>query len=242
MEVSSNQIYESAKERFDLQDYHGAILLLQDLIAGKRAYADAYNLLGLAYHMIGRSEDALAAFGEALGLNPRYVEARVHRGVVLSALGRSAEAADEFAAAREAAGEPRLGIAGPDAAKIANQHAALGDTYHEVGATDRAIEQYETALQLGPTFHDLRYRLARLLLEAGRSLEARDELEKVVVARPEFLDARAALGLACYVSGDAASASAIWTGLQREYPEDRRAQTYLSMLDRTEGGGPRDRA
>jgi Flp pilus assembly protein TadD len=71
-----------------------------------------------------------------------------------------------------------------------------------------------------------------LLLEAGRSLEAREELETVVAARPDFIEARAALGMACYVSGDRASAATIWTELDRDQPGDIRARAYLAMLRR----------
>jgi Flp pilus assembly protein TadD len=68
---------------------------------------------------------------------------------------------------------------------------------------------------LRPEFHDLRYRLGRLLLEAGRSLEAREEFERVVRARPEAPDPQASLGLACYVSGDSAAARTVWEQLLR---------------------------
>ena len=43
-----------------------------------------------------------------------------------------------------------------------------------------AIGQYQAALALGPEFHDLRYKLGRLLLQAGRVLEAREQFEIIV--------------------------------------------------------------
>jgi cytochrome c-type biogenesis protein CcmH/NrfG len=97
---------------------------------------------------------------------------------------------------------------------------------------EQAIAQYRTALELGPTFQDLRLRLARLMLEAGRTLEAREELQEVVRARPKSVEARAALGLACYLSGDAASAQATWDALRRDHPGDPRAEVYLGLLIR----------
>jgi tetratricopeptide (TPR) repeat protein len=232
MDVSPSQLFEKARERFALQDYFGCILLLDDLIESGRAYADAFNLRGVSYHLVGRTAEALESFDRALELNPRYVEAHVHRGIVLSEQGESEEAQRAFASARASTGDQREGIPGHYAAKLANQHAALGDAYAEAGAMDRAIEQYRTALLLGPTFHDLRYRLARMLLETGRSLDAREELEKVVAARPQSSDARATLGLACYASGDAASAGAVWREFKRDFPDDTRAGAYLALLER----------
>lgn len=239
MDVSPKQLLDQAKERFTLQDYFGCVHLLTDLVDTGQGYADAYQLLGLAYHLAGEPDRALEAFDEALRLNPRYIEAYMHRGLVLNGLGREEEAAASFALAAESGGPDRDGIPQHHAAKLANEHAALGDAYAEAGAMTPAIGQYRAALQLGPTFHDLRYRLARLLLEAGRSLEAREELEIVVAARADFVEARAALGMACYVSGDRGSAASIWTELEREHPGDIRVQAYLAMLRRAGDGRTR---
>lgn len=235
MEISSHRLLERAKERFELGDYFGAIHLLEDLIESGRAFADAHQLLGLAYHMVGRSDTALDSFARALQLNPRYVEAHIHRGVVLSDLGRAEEAERSFAAAREWGGADRGGVQAHHAAKLANLHAELGEAYVEAAAMTQAIEEYQAALHLGPSFHDLRYRLAQLLLEAGRSLEAREELQIVAQARPASTDVKLTFGLACYVSGDAQSARAVWKELAVENPNDVRANAYLTMLERGAG-------
>ncbi|MBI4419490.1 MAG: tetratricopeptide repeat protein, partial [Gemmatimonadetes bacterium] len=232
MDVSSEEQVGEARGRFGAQDYFGAVHLLEDLVAGGRAFADAHHLLGLSYQMLGQAERALASLDRALELNPRYVEAHVHRALVLDTLGRGSEASQALGRARELGGGEREGIPAPHAAKLANMHATLGEAYVETGAVEHGIEQYRRALELGPSFHDLRYRLARLLLETGRSLEAREELERVVAARPQFADARAALGLAAYVSGDVATARATWQSLARDRPKDPKARAYLSMLDR----------
>lgn len=231
-QAKGDQLLSEAKEKFAAQDYFGAVHLLDDLVQSGQAFADAHHLLGLSYHLLGQSDRAIGALDRALALNPRYVEAHVHRALVLDALGRGKEAAAALSQARELGGGTRLGIPATHAAKLANLHAELGEAYAETGAPDRAIEQYRQALELGPTFHDLRYRLARLLLESGKPGEAREELEKVIAARPNFYDARATLGLAAYVGGDAKSARAAWTALKRERPDDPKVGAYLAMLDR----------
>lgn len=232
MDISPHRLLDRAKERFELGDYFGSVHLLEDLIESGRAFADAHQLLGLAYHMVGRSELALDAFDRALELNPRYVEAHIHRGIVLGDLGRGKEAEDAFADARDYGGVDRAGVQAHYASKLANMHADLGEAYVQAGALSRAIEQFQAALQLGPTYHDLRYRLGQLLLESGRSLEAREELQRVVDARPDSTEVNLAFGLACYVSGDAASARDIWEGLANADPADVRANAYLAMLAR----------
>jgi tetratricopeptide (TPR) repeat protein len=237
MDTSPGQLLERAKERFTLSDYFGAIHLLEEVIERGRAYADAHHLLGLCYHLAGQPERALDLLEEALRINPRYVEAQVHRGLVLGELGRIDEAEEAFALARHITVRGLDGIAAHHAGKLANHHAALGDAYAEAGAMDQALAQYRTALELGPTFQDLRLRMARLLLEAGRTLEAREALEDVVRNRPHSIEARAALGLACYLSGDAASARGVWSTLQRDHPGDPRADVYLRLLTRAVGDG-----
>ena len=236
MDVRPEQLLERARERFGLQDYHGALHLLDELVAAERAYADAYNLRGLCYQLVDQPERALEALEHALRLNPQYVEALTNRGVVLASVGRADEAQQSFAAARAAGGESRKKDEIPKhlADRLANHHAALGEAYAEAGRLGTAIDEYRRALVLGPAFHDLRYRLGQLLLEAGRTLEAREAFEAVVRARPTSADGQAALGLACYLSGDASTARGAWEAMRNAFPDDPRPRAYLSMLGRGE--------
>jgi tetratricopeptide (TPR) repeat protein len=234
MDVSPEHLVGQARERFQLQDYYGAIHLLEEVVATGRAFADAHHLLGLSYTLVGQSDQALAQLDRALTLNPQYVEALVHRAIVLNELGREAEADAAFRRAAQVGGEPRQGFASHVAAKLANQHAHLGDAYLEAGGLGRAIEQYNAALALGPAFHDLRYKLGRMLLEAGRALDAREHFEIIVRARPTYLDAAAMLGLACYLAGDGLAAKAVWEDCRERRPEDPRVEAYLAMLARND--------
>jgi tetratricopeptide (TPR) repeat protein len=190
------------------------------------------HLLGLSYSLVGQPEKALEYFDRALGLNPRYFEAHVHRGIILNEMGRRGEADEAFRQASTANPQAADGLPWNVAAQLANQHAELGQMYAQAGALNDAIREYQRAITLGPTFADLRYRLARLMLETGRTLEAREELERVVRERPHFLDAQAALGLARYLSGDAAGAEDIWTECLNLRPENPRVEAYLAMMER----------
>lgn len=221
-----------ARERFVVQDYYGAVHLLESVVDSGRAFADVHHLLGVSLSLLGQPDRALGELGRALELNPRYVEALIHQGLVLNEMGRTDEAQEAFARAAEHLTKPTAGLPAPVAAQLANRHAELGETYAAAGALGRAIQQYESALELGPEFHDLRYRKARLLLEAGRPLEAREVLEEVVRARPNFVDAEAALGLAHYLSGDAGGAREVWESCLARRPENARVEAYLAMLTR----------
>jgi tetratricopeptide (TPR) repeat protein len=222
-----------ARERFVVQDYYGAVHLLESVVDSGRAFADVHHLLGVSLSLLGQADRALRELERALELNPKYVEALIHRGLVLNELGRTEEAEEAFTrAASSLDHQGTEGLPSPVAAQLANRHADLAETYAGAGVLHRAIEQYERALELGPTFHDLRYRMARLLLEAGRALEARQALEAVLEARPNFVDAQAALGLAHFLSGDADGAREVWQSCLDQRPENARVEAYLSMLSR----------
>lgn len=234
MKSSTDQLVARAQERFVLQDYYGAVHLLEEVAASGHAFADAYHLLGVSLSLLGQLERALREFDRALALNPRYLEALIHRGLVLNELGRGDDAEESFRRAALADTGRVHGFPAPVAAQLANRHAELAQAYSEVGALEQSVEQYRRALELGPAFHDLRYRLARVLIEAGRALEAREELELVVAARPTFVDAAAALGLARYLSGDAAGAREVWRATVAQRPDSARAEAYLNMVGRGE--------
>ena len=234
MNVSPEHLVDQARERFQLQDYYGAIHLLEEVVASGRAFADAHHLLGLSYSLAGQGDKALEQLDRALDLNPNYVEATIHRALVLAELGREEEANTALRSAQQLGAQQRAGFPAHIAAKLANQHAALGEAYLEAGALAEAIGQYEAALVLGPSFHDLRYKLGRMLLEAGRALDARDQFQTIVRERPAYLDAAAMLGLACYLSGDGLAARAVWEECRARRPEDPRVEAYLAMLSRSD--------
>lgn len=240
MDTSPEHLVNQARERFQLGDYYGTIHLVEDVVATGRAFADAHHLLGLSYSLVGQYDKALEELDEALELNPRYVEALVHKALVLNQLGREDEADASLRRAGQLGSDTQRGFAGHVAAKLANHHASLGDAYVEAGGLGEGILQYQAALALGPGFHDLRYKLGRLLLEAGRVLEAREQFEVIVRDRPNFLDASAMLGLACYLSGDGLTARRVWVDLKERRPEDPRVEAYLGMLDRGEDVSPEE--
>jgi tetratricopeptide (TPR) repeat protein len=233
MAAQTERVLVRARERFAVQDYYGTVHLLEEIVAGGRAFADVHHLLGVSLSLLGQRERALTEFSRALELNPRYLEALIHQGLVLYEIGRDAEAEDSFRRASASLSPSSNGLPAPIAARLANQHAELAEAYAEAGSLDRAVEQYQRALELGPGFVDLRYRMARVLLESGRSLEAREALEEVLRTRPNFVDASAALGLAHYLSGDALGARDIWKGCLKRRPENARVEAYLAMLART---------
>src|SRR2546429_2527685 len=109
MDVSPERLVEQASERFQLQDYYGAIHLLEEVVATGRAFADAHHLLGVSYSLAGQPDKALEQLDRALALNPNYIEALIHRALVLNELGREAEANAVLRPARQVGAARRGG-------------------------------------------------------------------------------------------------------------------------------------
>ena len=229
MQVSADHLLAQARERFAVQDYYGAVHLLEELLSSGSGFADSHHLLGLSLALLGHTERALAEFENALDRNPRYIEANIHRGILLNELGRVDEAEQAFRAASEHGAGAEGGFSRPVSARLANLHAELGEAYAEAGALTAAIDELRRAVALGPGFHDLRYRLAS---SSSRPLEAREELEKIVAEHADFLDAQASLGLAHYLAGDATAAAEIRGRCRAQRPKNARIEAYLAMAKR----------
>jgi tetratricopeptide (TPR) repeat protein len=229
---ASPDLLSLAKERFAVRDYHGAALLLTSLTEEGPAFADAFNLLGLSLALVDRHSDALGAFDQALRVNPRYVEAYLNRAVILNQLGREDEAQTSMARAEELGAADESGYPAVVANKLANAHLSLANDYRAAGSIDRAIEQYERALALRPSFQDIRLALGRALIEAGRYPEAVRALDEVLRVRPTWLDGMLLRGLAAYLQGDLETAGTIWDDASARHPEEPRLEIYRSMLAR----------
>ena len=232
MSRGASALLEGARERFANRDYYGALLCLDDEAAGEHGWADVFHLRGVCFSLLDRHAEAVAAFDRAIAINPRYLEAHLHRALALTALGREADAATAFAAARESVGPDVAGLSAPIAARLANEHAKLGELYAEAGAVQDAVREYRRASELGPAYLDLRLRLARLLMESGNPLEARDELSAILVTRPDWVEARVQLGLARHLAGDTAGARETWRRCLEDAPGLDRVAAYLAMVDR----------
>jgi len=78
MDVSPERLVEQARERFELQDYYGAIHLLEEVIGERACVRRCPSLARPLLFPRGTGRESPGAAGRALALNPRYVEALIH--------------------------------------------------------------------------------------------------------------------------------------------------------------------
>jgi tetratricopeptide (TPR) repeat protein len=212
-------------------EYGEAVTCLTEVLRGKAAYADVYDMLGVIYHHEGRLAEAEEMFRTALRLNPAYTEAALNLVVTCNDLGKYGEAKTIYEQAMAAVQRAPRELDPFVKGKIANMHAEVGATYRAVGAFDEAVREYERALALCPTFADLRTELGKTLREMGELSTSIRELELVRAEQPRYAPGRVHLGLSYHAAGRHEDAAAQWRAVLEADPTNASARMYLAMLD-----------
>ena len=236
----------SAWER---DDYASALGDFREVLRDHPNFPDIRNKAGLCLAMLGDMEGALDEFQKAVEINDDYAEAHLNRAIVLNELGRFDEARDAFARAGELDRKRPHAFPADLGNRIAVAHARLGDLYMEGERYPRAAEEFRNALEIRPTFLDIRSKLAEAYFEMGELHRARDELEGILEANPNFLGARLRLGSVLHRQGDDLGAVREWTRCAEQAPDDMRVRAYLASLGKSseeleaeEGAGAGDPA
>jgi tetratricopeptide (TPR) repeat protein len=151
---------------------------------------------GAVLAALGRHEEAIASYREALGLRPDYARAHNNLAIALQTLGRLDEAIRHYRLALEAE---------PDYARAAHN---LGVALEAEGDLDEAIRIYALALEADPEFAPARLRFAEALRARGRSAEAIDHYRRALANAPDDASARLGLGFALGSVGRSAEALA----------------------------------
>ena len=233
--ISVKQIIARGISAWERDDYPSALSDFQKVLKDHPNFPDVRNKAGLCLAMMGDLESALEAFNLALGVNASYAEAHLNRAIVLNELGRFDEAREAFSRAGEL--DRRRGDEFP--ADLGNQiaigHAKMGELYLQVDRPARAAEEFRNALEVRPSFLDIRSRLAEAYLDMGEIRRARAELEAILDENPLFTGARIRLGVALHRLGDTERAVKEWRRCAEQTPEDRRVQGYLASYGKKSG-------
>lgn len=139
--------------------------------------ADHHVKTGLDLYQRGQPDAALAAWRQALALDPHHGEALALMGSVLLEQGRAAEALAplQAALARQANFAPLL--------------TALGTALAAAGRVGEAEEHHRRALRADPACVEAAFNLGNLLRDTGREAAAMTAFEQVLSIRPDFAPA-----------------------------------------------------
>ena len=229
---------------YQVGNYDEARPHLLEVLKHHNHFADIHNILGVIDYEAGRFRDARVHFEHALKINPTYTEAALHLSVCYNELGRYGDAREVYTRAlqgrtsQEEQRNEEQALADLDAfvrGKIANLHRDVGDAYLAIAQLERACEAFAAALELCPTFPDIRLKLATTLRDLQRCDEACEHLERLRHERPDFALARLQLGITYWALEKHDDARHEWQSVLTTDPGNKSAAFYLAAY-KNDGG------
>ncbi len=231
MDDSLKQMLTLGRSYFEKKQFAQAEVYLSQFVAHNQSFADVYNMLGLIAHQGGDFASALRAFEAALALNPGYTDAALNLAVTYNDIGKYAAAREVYQSAIDRhpvkAGRLDPFVQG----KIANMHAEIGDVYASAGLLAEAVNEYQRALELGPSFVDIQIKLADALRDLGLHAEALQCFEQLLTQNPQSIRGRVHYGIALYSAKRHAEAVEVWMSVLAHDPSDKSARMYLNLVN-----------
>jgi tetratricopeptide (TPR) repeat protein len=236
-----SELVAAGKQCFEQKDYRSAEAYFRQVLDKTDRYADVLNMMGVIHHAEGRFSSAIDMFKRALAVNPRYTEAVMNLAVLFNDLGQYADARKLYDALRKA---PRMRGQTMEPVlrgKLSNLHSQIGDIYRSAGAHKLAIEEYEKALALNPSYADIRTKLGQAFREDGQVGKAVSELKTALKTKAAYVPARIQLGLAYYATGKIADAKKEWKAALAKDPDNDYAKMYLRLIEAMNLGAKKKR-
>lgn len=208
---------EQGRAALAANDYVAAAAAFEELLAASDQDVDAWFLLGVARHRMGRLELARAAFREASHLDAGHQQARFALAAVCLELGdpipATASCAEVVALAPE---DPKAWFS----LAVAQQAALL---------PGEALKSYDRALALHPAFFDALNNRGTLLLSLGMFREAVENNRIFTAKQPYSFAAQFNLGESLIAAGSYAEASQVLQRAVQLAPNNPRAQLHAGF-------------
>jgi len=168
----ANPLYPYWVARLDYDDgqYATAVTGLRRALELDPAFMRAYDNLGLCYEALGRFDEAVRSWEEAIRLNDGQKTKSpwppLNFGLMLTRLDRLDEAEARFREALRCD------------SSFAQAHYQLGITLEKKGRAGTAVVELEEAARLDPVYAEPQYALARLYRRAGEAQKADQALQR----------------------------------------------------------------
>ncbi len=204
-----------------------ALALLQPLLdapwdaasdAASDVLAQSLNIAAIAALGLDRQDDALAWWRQCVELQPDFVDAFHHLGILLKSRGSVSEA--------EAAWRRALAIS-PHHFEALNQ---LGDILRATGRLTEAERAYQTAVTLRPDHAGVRGSLGLVLAALKRFPEAEHAYREVLGLQPEHAQTHYRLGTALQAQNLLAEAANAYGQALRYQPDFVEAHNNLGCV------------
>ena len=138
--------------------------------------------MGNTLAVLGRSDEAIASFQQAIAIKPDFAEAHSNLGNTLKDLSRLDEA--------EASYKQSIFLK-PD---FAGGHNNLGTTLREQGKLEEALASFKQAIALKPDFVEAHSNLGNVFKDQKRLEEAEVSYRQAIALKPEYAEAHSNLG------------------------------------------------
>jgi protein O-mannosyl-transferase len=167
--------------RLQVRYWHDSLALWGRALAVTTENYRAHNHYAVALSDLGKADEAIAHYEEALRIWPGFAEAHVNLGVAFAEKGRTDDAIAHY----------RKAIAlKPNSA---DAHNDLAGALADKGDVDGAIRELLEALRINPTDPTIQYNVAILYEARGDPAEAVRHLNEALAVNPTYADARQAL-------------------------------------------------
>lgn len=230
MPINLDELYEQGMDAFNKGDYKTAESVFHRILSVNPRFADIQNKLGIIYNQTNRLELAAKAFEKALESNPGYTEASLNLAITYSDLGQYEKAREVFERAARFSKEQSSDVDPFIKGKLANEHLKIGNIYIDLKLLDEAIDEFQKALRLAPTFADIITQLGIAYREKGQYDEAIKQFNRAKEVRPAFIPARIHLGLTYYSRGFYGLAEEEWQEALKIDPNNAAVRTYLNFV------------
>lgn len=209
-----------------IERLEAAVAFCKEKIRSGISSPEVYNNLGVALVVLGRHDEAIDNFHQALALKSDFPEAHGGLGNALRLQGRVQEAEVQY--------EKMLALR-PDDAGGRNNLAGL---LMMLGRVKEAMAQYRLAITANPGHAETYFNLGNAFDAIGRAAEAARAYRKALAIRPDFAGSHNNLGNVLQKLGEQAEAEAHYRRAIEIAPNYARAHrnlgSVLAALNRNE--------
>jgi len=188
-QASADSLYKNAGEAYDRGDLEHAISLYQKLIELQPESVEARTNLGVALAHVGRYDDAIAQYREALKYDRQNPVVRLNLALAWYKESDFLKAADELARLRNDHPEGQQSLY------------LLADCYLRLGKDREAIALLQPAYKANPDDRAIEYALGTALIREGRLDEGEIIIDRILKAG-DSADVDLLMGAAQLAGGD----------------------------------------
>lgn len=224
------QLLNKGKDLFQKNILKHALPAFEEVIEINPKNTEAYFYLGNIFHIKGQLGKAIKAFNKVLDLDQNHTDAAISLSVILNDIGKYEQAKEVFDKANNKVKKESVGVNDPHINKrFSSKHFELAEMYFSYNRYDEALFEYNKAVALDSSNLEIRIKVAKVYSKKGFISKAFEELRRLKSENPAYVEARVALGLLHYGSGNILEAQTEWQNALNKEPHNEELQMYLNL-------------